>query len=199
MNHPPFGPLLLAALTAWFPWSVHAQVEASRIRDRALTAERTVMPSASMQPLAVSTPVLVIPDDELFRGLDLSAAQREALTARLKTAPFKVNSPKLKPTELQAQRLPSGELFQVIPRTIPLTTMQQHLPAPGPGMGLGSAADPCAASVFAEAEVLALRKVIAAQLLTRGGDVEGFGKAYPETCRRTQVLYLLKAAVVAAR
>jgi hypothetical protein len=175
MNLPPFGPLLLAALTAWFPWSVHAQVEASRIRDRALTAERTVMPSASMQPLAVPTPVLVIPDDELFRGLDLSAAQREALTARLKTAPFKVNSPKLKPMELQAQRLPSGELFQVIPRTIPLTTMQQNLPAPGPGMGLGSAADPCAASVFAEAEVLALRKVIAAQLLTRGGDVPGSG------------------------
>jgi hypothetical protein len=183
---------LLAAALA-LPLACAGQGEASRARELVQHSQRPVLPNSVSKVQATPSAVLVIPDTELFKGLDLTGPQREALTMRLKTVPFQAFQRTLSERDLLAQRLPSGEIFQVMRPGLAPTLMQQHLPAPGAQL------DPCAAPDHTDEEVAALRQVLAAQLRARGGDLAGFNAGYPGTCRRKQLVYLGKAAVVVAR
>ena len=107
---------------------------------------------------AASTMLLVIPEPEIFSGVELSAAQR----------------------------LPSGQT---------LNTMQLVGPVPG-GLAGG---DGCAMPDFSDEQVVALRTLLARQLQSQAGDVEGFRRNEPTGCRRTQMLYLMKSAQLVAR
>lgn len=181
-------------LSAAAPLLCNAQNDAARARELLGQGQRPVLPNSVTKVKAQPSPVLVIPDAELFKGLDLSETQRAALTSRLKTIPFQTFQKTLSDRDILAQRLPSGELFQVLkPGAGAMTTIQQTLAAPG------APTDPCAAPDHTDEEITALKKVLAAQLTSKSGDVSGFNAAYPTSCRRKQLVYLGKSAVLVAQ
>ena len=180
---------LVCLLAVAGPLPSAAQGDLARQRAAAVQAQpqTAIAGKVKRQP----TSVLLIPDDDILRGLELSDAQRQTLIGRLKTAPFKVSRPELNFSERQAMRLPSGELFQAMPSfVVPQVLMQQTLPAPG------AAASACSEPGVTDVELLALRSVLAAQLRSRGGDEAGFNSGWPPDCTRKQMLYLVKASVL---
>jgi hypothetical protein len=145
------------------------------------------LPGSVDRTPAVSPMLLVIPEPEIFRGVELNAAQRTALSDNLRKAKFELAAQKsIDPAHVAAQRLPSGQT---------LNTMQFIGPLPG-GLAAG---DPCAMPDFSDEQVAALRTVLARQLQSQAGDVDGFRRNEPTGCRRTQMLYLMKSAQVVAR
>lgn len=153
------------------------------------------LPSSVDKLKARSTPVLVIPEEDIFKGINLTDTQKLALTSNLRSARFKAfeYQRSIDAKDLAAQRLPSGELFQILPGAFAPTMMQQTLP------GLGLPGDPCMVTDHTVDELAALQKVLAAQLLATGGDVAGFVANAPKDCRRKQLIYFLKSAIFIAR
>jgi hypothetical protein len=156
---------------------------------------RMSVPSSVDKLKARATPVLVIPEEDIFKGINLTDTQKLALTSNLRSAPFKAFEYKrsIDAKDLAAQRLPSGELFQILPGAFAPTMMQQTLP------GLGLPSDPCMVTDHTADELTALQKVLAAQLVATGGDVTGFMANVPKDCRRKQLIYFLKSAILIAK
>lgn len=149
------------------------------------------LPSSVDKGKASRTPVLIIPEAEIFKGANLSDAQKTALISNLKTAPFKTQQMTIfSDRDLAAMRLPSGELFQYQPAS--------NL-APGGWSRTLSPTNPCATPDHTDDELIALRKVLAAQLVAKKGDLNDFEKNIPADCRRRQLIYFLKSAAVIAR
>jgi hypothetical protein len=152
------------------------------------------LPNSIDRLKATKESVLVIPDGEIFQGANLSEAQKAALTANLKSANFKaIESGTLNPKDLAAQRLPNGQLFQVMQANFAPTMMQQN-----PAVGMFTL-DPCATPDHTNEQLAALQRVLVAQLKVQGGDVDGFVVNVPKECSRKQLIYYVKSAVVIAK
>ena len=153
------------------------------------------LPSSVDKLKTTATPMLVIPEEDIFKGTNLTEAQRLSLTNNLRSARFKAFEYKqsISMKDLAAQRLPSGELFQILPGAYAPTMMQQTLP------GVGTLSDRCAMDDHTADELTAIKKVLTAQLSVNGGDVAGFVANIPKDCHRKQLIYYLKSAILIAR
>jgi len=152
------------------------------------TPATVALPSSVDKIQAAKASVLVIPEADIFRGVELSTAQRETLSSNLRKANFSAFAQKsFTAKDLAAQRLPSGELLHV---------MQQSIAPPTSPFGY---VDPCAVADYSEDQVSALRKLLSSQLRAQGGDVDAFSANVPKDCRRKQMVYYMKAALLVAK
>jgi hypothetical protein len=152
------------------------------------TPAAAALPSSVDKVHTSKASVLVIPESDIFRGVELSPAQREALSSNFRKAKFNSYAPKnFNPQDIAAQRLPSGEL---------IVMMQQNVAPPTSPLAL---ADPCAVADYSEDQVTALHKVLVAQLRSQGGNVNEFAANVPKDCLRRQMVYYMKAALVVAK
>lgn len=158
---------------------------------RPATAVQPALPNSVALPASkVKLPevVLVIPEAQILKGIDLTDVQRKALSANLRGVDFKV-----KPVGT----LTSGELQMMrVPITQSQYLMQSFLP---PGQAGTEAVDPCAMSEVSPAQVTALSKLIVAHLRSTGGDAAGFEANVPMACVRQQVAYMIKSAAAVMR
>ena len=92
----------------------------------------------------------------------------------------------LKPEEIASQQLNTGQM---------LKTMQNFNPAPGSI----PAGDGCSLADYSDAQLTAFRTLLVRQLQAQSGDVEGFQKNEPTTCKRTRMIYYMKSALLVAR
>jgi hypothetical protein len=148
------------------------------------------LPNSVDKLKAAKTPVLVIPEASIVEGLGLTEVQKATLTQNLRAAPFKTLAPQaLSAKDLAAQKLPGGELLQLLPRerfaTIPSSST---IPV-----------DPCAIADHTDDQLSALQKVLAAQLAQSGGDVNDFVSNVPKNCKRKQLIYFMRSAALIAR
>jgi hypothetical protein len=153
---------------------------------RPATAVQPALPNSVALPAAKVKPpevVLVIPEAQIFKGIDLNESQRKALSANLRGADFKAKA---------VGTLTSGELQMMqVPISQPKFLMQL---LPNPGEFGTAAIDPCTMSEISPAQVTALSKLIAAHLRSTGGDAAGFEANVPAVCVRQQVAYMIKSA-----
>jgi hypothetical protein len=131
--------------------------------------------------------MLVIPEPQIFNGVDLTPTQRAALSINLRKANFEIAAQKvLKPEEIASQQLKTGQM---------LKTMQNFNPPPG-SIGLG---DGCSLPDYSDAQLSAFRTLLVRQLQAQSGDVEGFQKNEPTTCKRTRMIYYMTSATLVAK
>lgn len=128
--------------------------------------------------------VLFVPENDIFKGVDLTDAQRKALSANLKAAEFRAKpTSTLTAMERQMMLVPGSP-----------TRLLQWTPGPG-GLGIPNVVgDPCALIEVSDEQIAAMRKLIAAHLSLTGGDAIGFEQNMPTSCRRQQVVYFMKSA-----
>ena len=176
------------ALIALLPASFAGAQQDVPAAPKQFTPGPVALPSSVDKVQAAKATVLVIPEADILRGIELSAKQREVLSANLRTAKFSAHAQtSFAVKDLAAQRLPSGELLQV---------MQQSIAPSGPLITFG---DQCTVADYSEDQVAALQKVLAAQVRAQGGDADAFVAKVPKDCRRKQMVYYMKAVLLVAK
>ena len=176
------------ALIALLPATFAGAQQDVPANPRPFNPEAVTLPSSVDKLQAAKAAVLVIPEADILRGIELSEKQREALTANLRKAKFSTYAQtKFDAKDLAAQRLPSGELLQV---------MQQNFAPSNPPFTLG---DQCAVADYSDDQVTALHKVLVSQVRAQGGDADAFVAKVPKDCRRKQMVYYMKAVLLVAK
>jgi hypothetical protein len=170
-----------ALLTSVACGQTGAAAAVNAAKQRAIQSKvATTLPTTQMS-------VLIIPDNVIFSGVSLTDDQQSALVARLKSAPFRVETQELTGVQARGDRLPSGELFQQF--KYPIMTIKQYTPGTAP------ITDPCSIPGVSGRHLGALQKVIATRLSALGQDPARFIANAPQNCVGTELQYYLNAAL----
>lgn len=164
------------------------------LKDAAQIHPPVVNLPSSVDKTKAASPVLVIPEAEIVKGIDLTPAQHEALTRNLKSARFQaVSSHTINPHDLAAQRLPTGQLVQMMQMSPTPAMTMQYTPT-----GLGGLADPCQLADYTDKQVAALHALLVTQLKAKNFNTGDFESHTPKDCRRQQMIYYMEAAALLA-
>lgn len=166
--------------------AIAAVLHASAAQGQQNTFTPAALPNSVERAAPPNSLMLVIPEQQIFADVDLTPAQRSALSKNLRSAGFGVAAQQsFTPQNIASQRLPSGEA---------LKTLQQTTSTPG-GMWL---TDPCAMSDVTAEQLAAVRKLIELQLKARNGDAAAFARNIPGQCARNELRYYMRAALAVA-